>query len=238
LVLLAAACASGPGSFEAHGQTAARQSAHRPAPIAEADVPPLELHAASRFWIDGSSTVNRFTCRVGTVEGYGPLPIGNAAGPEAAMDTTGLAVPVGRFDCGNRRMTEDLKDALQAERHPTITFTLYDARLEARPDTAGGWYRLEALGHLTIAGTERLVRTTAWGRPLADGRYRVRGCKPLDMTYFGITPPTKFLGAVKVHDRIEVHYDLIAQPADAPASDAPARASTDLPITTASSCHD
>lgn len=144
-----------------------------------------------------------------------------------------MTVPVQRFDCGHRRMTSDMHETLEAEAHPTIRFELADAAVVAAPDAPDGWYRLQATGTLTIAGTERSIEALAWGRPLGDGRYRVRGCKSLLMTDFGIDPPTKFLGVVKVHDRIEVLFDLIGQPASLPDATPLMITSNDLP-----SCHD
>jgi hypothetical protein len=194
----------------------------------------LQLLDASRFWIEGSSTVNTFSCHVDTVDGFGPLPTGSIrTAADRAADTTGLAIPVGRFDCDNDRMSRDLRETLQADAHPHIRFKLHDARVLSGPDTSNGWYRIEALGFLTVAGTERLVRTYAWGRPLDRGRYRVRGCKPIKMTYFNIDPPTKFLGAIKVHNEIEVHFDLVAQPADRSAPSSSPIALTDSP-----DCHE
>lgn len=204
---------------------------------------PLDLLRESRFWIRGTSTVNSFTCTVDTVRGSGRLPAtrarANAAEAFAPNDpqrdpqrdpqtvqqagTSDVAVdvPVQRFDCGNDRMTRDLKETLRAEAHPTIRFRLHDASVVRVPDADDGWYRLEALGHLTVAGTERLVRVRAWGRPVRDDVYRVHGCKVIKMTYFGVEPPTKFFGAVKVHDAIRVHFDLLAEAANTPTPASP-----------------
>jgi len=194
--------------------------------------PALQVLDQSQFWIEGSSTVNQFTCRVDVVSGHGPMPTQAASVQTAearAADTTGVTIPVQRFDCGNNRMSEDLKETLKAQAHPRIRFTLHDATVRELSNAPDGWAPIEALGFLTVAGTERLVRVNAWGRSLGDGRYRVRGCKPLKMTYFGIDPPTKFFGAVKVHNQIEVHFDLLAQAARQSAPDSSVFALTDDP---------
>ena len=38
---------------------------------------------------------------------------------------------------------------------------------------------------------------------------RVTGSTRLRLTDFGIEPPTKFFGLVRVHNEIDVHFDLI-----------------------------
>lgn len=214
------------------GPVYAQGSALQPAPPNDTTRGiPLDLHGESRFWIRGSSTVNTFTCTVDTVRGDGWLPDA-ASSVDAASRATSKAVvtvPVDRFDCDNDRMTRDLQETLRADVHPTIRFRLHDATIVSPPDTSGGWYRIEALGHLTVSGTERLVRVHAWGRPLHDSIYRVHGCKVIKMTYFGVEPPTKFFGAVKVHDAIRVHFDLIAEATRTASSTSPTLALTDPP---------
>lgn len=172
----------------------------------------VTVQPGSEFWIEGSSSVNTFTCRVDTAHGKGRLADAPArdSAMTAAEPQASIRVPVRRFDCGRAQMTRDLKDALNAEEHPAIRFRLHQVEDVVRPDTSEHWHRLNVLGYLTISGTERLVRASAWGRALPDSTYRISGCKAIDMTYFGIEPPTKFFGAVKVHNRIEVHFDLIA----------------------------
>jgi len=174
----------------------------------------LELLDESEFWIRGTSSVNTFTCTVDSVRGEGPMPAGRASVSAAAFTAEGaarLAVPVERFDCGKEQMSKDLKETLGADDHPTIRFRLHEVEKTISPDTVGGWTRVTALGYLTVSGTERLVRVSARGREVSDGMFRLQGCKPITMTYFGVEPPTKFLGLVKVHDRIEVHFDLLAR---------------------------
>lgn len=192
----------------------------------------LDLLDQSRFWIQGTSSVNTFTCGVGTVRGDGPLPASARAVSDAASTVEGgttVTVPVQQFDCGNSRMTQDLKEALGADAHPTIRFRLHEVEDVVQPDSVDGWYRLTVLGFLTVSGTERLVRVSAWGRPVSSHVYRVRGCKPINMTYFGVTPPTKFMGLVKVHDRIQVHFDVLAMAAPTAPADPSTLALTNPP---------
>lgn len=191
--------------------TAQAQEASRTAPIASAD--PFVVLDASSFWINGTTTVNAFTCRVEDVRGSGRVPHVPASDvPVSLEQSPSLDVPVRQFDCGNKRMSKDLREALHAETHPTIQFRLDKVERITRPaDPSHDWYRLDVVGALTIAGTERRVQISAWGRPVAGEVYRVSGCKELQMTAFGIDPPTKFLSLIKVRNDIEVHFDLLVE---------------------------
>lgn len=179
----------------------------------------LTVHSASRFWIQGEATTHNFTCRVNVVEGRATLPPERAA--RSSVDGQSLRdegqqpevivrVPVRAFDCGRRRMTDDLQETLEMEAHPEIRFELVHARVGAPTDAAGTWRAIRVLGTLTIAGTKRLVNLEAKGHAIDENRFRVRGCRLIRMTDFSIEPPTKAFGLVKVKDRVVVQFDLFA----------------------------
>jgi len=157
----------------------------------------------SRVWIEGRSTVNRFTCAATRVEGVGEVEAGQAV-------QAWLVVPVRAFDCGERAMNRDLQEALQADRFPEIRFELSEAVVLEAP--ASDSARLEVAGALTIAGTTRTVRFEAAGQLLASGRVRLVGSLPLKLTDFNVKPPTALLGLIRVHDQITVHFDLVVRP--------------------------
>ncbi len=99
------------------------------------------------------------------------------------------------------------------EEHPTIQLELVHATVGDPVPGRPEWRQIQVLGTLTIAGKKRLRRIHLTGRAFGEKRFRVRGCHPLRMTYFGIEPPTKALGIIKVKNRVEVQFDLYAHPA-------------------------
>lgn len=162
----------------------------------------FEVRPGSRFWIDGTSTVDTFTCEAGEVAGTGVVTPTQVAAR--------VAVPVEAFDCGNGRMNRDLRRALRAEDHPEIRFELREAEVLEEPAALGAWVPVQARGTVALAGTERPLSILAEGQRLPDGRVRVRGHHALRMTSFGITPPSALLGLVRAHDDITVRFDLVA----------------------------
>jgi hypothetical protein len=178
----------------------------------------VRVHSNSRFWIQGEATTHRFTCVVDRVEGKATLPPPKEALSSAqdrpARDeqqpTVVVRVPVRAFDCGNSRMTADLKETLQMEEHSTIRLELVHATVGDPVPGRPQWRQIEVLGTLTIAGKKRLRRIHLTGRAFGDERFRIRGCHPVRMTYFGIEPPTKAFGLIKVKNRVEVQFDLLA----------------------------
>ncbi|HEX8385846.1 MAG TPA: YceI family protein [Rubricoccaceae bacterium] len=161
------------------------------------------VDAGSRFRIDGTSTLGRYSCAADAVTGSADVP---TRGPMTAEVTVG----VGSFDCGQARMNRDFRRALQAEGHPEIRFDLDAAEALAPEARPGAWVPVRATGRLSLAGAERAVVIVAEGRRLGQGRVRLRGQHPMRMTDFGVAPPSGMLGMVRAHDRIVVRFDLTA----------------------------
>lgn len=153
----------------------------------------FQTEPESRFWIEGAATGTGFTCRVDSLSGTAQF------GPEQDRAVGTLRVPVSEIDCGNRRMTADMRKTLLAESHPEIVFTLNEV----------GRSPVQAHGTLSLAGASRDVSIHGTLSTTADGLVSVTGAARLMLTDFGITPPTKFLGLVRVHNEIDVHFELI-----------------------------
>ena len=148
----------------------------------------------SRFWIEGSATGTSFVCRVDSLTGAAQF---GSATSSVASGT--LHVPVAQVDCGNSRMTADMRETLNAKQHPEISFSL----------SGVGRSPVQAHGTLAIAGVERTVSIHGTLRQMEGDEVRVTGSTRLRLTDFGIEPPTKFFGLVRVHNEIDVHFDLI-----------------------------
>ena len=165
------------------------------------------LESESKLWIEGTATVNTFTCSAQTVNGQ--AEINGADSSQSARAEARLVVPVRQFDCGKRRMNRDLHNAMASSDHPFIRFELQDARLLEKRD--GETFLLEATGSLEIAGTSRTIKLTVHASELPDGRFQAEGHQELTMSEFGIEPPTAMRGLIRAHDTIEVHFNLIAR---------------------------
>lgn len=194
-------------------------------------------HPESRFWIHGDATVRNFTCLITRVEGRARLPKVQdslASGGDGDQTKLVVRVPLQAVDCGNTRMTNDLQETLKMKQHPEIRFELVHATMGARTDTSAQWRRVDAVGPLTVAGTKRLIRVHAAARAFDDEHFRLRGCLPIRMTYFGVEPPTKAFGLIRVKNRVEVKFDLLAQTKSA---DQSAHFDT-ISLSNPPSCHD
>lgn len=173
-----------------------------------------------RVWFTGASNVRSFTCRATEVGASDRLPSvapgdAPAAADPAARPVT-LRIPVARVDCGIPLMNRHLRHALHADRHPTIQFTL--AEYELVPGDSAWAVRM--MGALAIAGVERTVTVDAAVRTDSAGVVHVTGAYPLRVTDYGIRPPRRFGGLLRVREQVTVHFDVPLADAARPAAQA------------------
>ena len=166
---------------------------------------PLRMNLAfdSKIWVEGTSTMHDWSCRVGQLDGNIEVA------PDAAekVGNVAITVPARSLECKNGTMNKKAHEALEAKAHPEITYQLTHASLDGA--SANGFV-LKTTGRLTIAGTTRNIDMTVNGQVLDDGRVRFTGSTPLKMSDFGIDPPTAMLGAMKTGNEVTVHFDVIA----------------------------
>ena len=179
------------------------------AAAASAVADPLPIGAESRVWFTGASNLRGFTCRARELRGSidllpGAGAAGLLAGEKTARSAT-LSIPVTGLHCGIGAQTRHLHETLEADSAPTIDFHLTDYELAAG-DTAA---MVRMSGSLRIAGVEAPVVVDGVLARDSAGVLRARGTHEVRVTDFGVQPPRRFLGLLRVRDRVTVHFDVV-----------------------------
>ena len=177
----------------------------QPARIITYDITP-----ESELYLEGSSNVKDFACL--STQAFQPHQAALARqAPDRVTLTTQLRLPIRALDCGNYGMNRDMQATLQAEAYPYIDIRLLEVRgADALPQTQQqGWLSLRARVAVTIAGVTRTLEVPLQARQLDASTYRFAGSCPIQMTAFGLEPPTALLGLVKVSDDIRIFFDLV-----------------------------
>lgn len=166
----------------------------------------LELAPGSTLRLEGTSTLHGWVCEAGRMHARllpGEAPVKPAA-VRAPSGVGELLVPVAELECGDARMERQMRDALQADAHPDIRFTLESYTVRgAAPDLA-----VEARGTISVAGVSRPLTATVAGHLDADGLVHATGSAPIRMSDFGIERPTAFFGLLRAGDEVVVRFDL------------------------------
>ena len=180
-----------------------------------ASIPPVTSPipmSPDKIWFTGSSNIRSFTCRATQVN------VSAEAAPELfdrtradglpAVRNAALQVPVRSLDCGIALQNAHMFETLDASNNPSISFTLSDYAID-RGDAASN-VRMQGL--LRIAGTERavVVHGTVFRNPA--GEVILRGARAIDIREFGIKPPRRFLGLLRVRNEVTVHFEVAVRP--------------------------
>ena len=168
----------------------------------------LVLQPQSRLWIDGSSSIRSFSCKAGevnaVVEATGPNAISQLLTGDKDVKTVHVTVPAERLDCGNGTMNEHMRKAIKLSEHKSIEFRLVDYDVARNADGVAGTIN----GTLLLGGTTKPITLKADGKS-EGGMLHVTGSYDLDMTEYGLKPPTLMFGRIKVGKTVKVNYDLL-----------------------------
>src|SRR5262245_35696804 len=170
--------------------------------------PTQPIGPESRVWVTGASNIRRFTCNArelsGAVDLRGVTTRSEVLAGDNALARPSISVTVDKLDCGIGIMNRHLHEALQGARQPTIEFrlTTYEVDLTAPVPVA----RIDGL--VTIAGVQRPVSTTATVHVDTLGTLHVSGSYDIRPTDFGVAPPRRFAGLLRVRDLATVHFDV------------------------------
>lgn len=182
----------------------------------------LVLEPGSRLWIEGDSNVRRWSCEAKQLATAAEARTGERGVPPA-VESLSVGVAVNQLRCDDAHMDEKLRDALKEAQHPRIEYVL--TAIESLAGAPAGEYRLKTTGRLTVAGSSRTVTMLVRAGAKSDGTLFARGNLALEMTSYGIEPPTAFFGFLVCKDRITIHFELKARAVPAFAAAAPTPAS-------------
>ncbi len=160
----------------------------------------------------GTTNINSFQCVAESGISNGVILVDFNPGEDLVnFSDAQLLIDISSFNCQNSRMKRDMYEALGGEENSRIEIKLIEAMLtNGNLSSDGGNFRTNAA--ITINGhTDTLELIIDWQRYEAM-EYRFEGSADLNMSDFGITPPSPFLGLVKVNDEITVRFNYIVHP--------------------------
>jgi polyisoprenoid-binding protein YceI len=109
------------------------------------------------------------------------------------------------FSSGKSGMDNKTFDALKASSYPLISFkilSITDKKLINKVQ------QFTASGNLTIAGVTKPVSIGAFSTIGANGEIYFQGSKTIDMTQYGVAPPTALLGTLTTGKEVTVTFKL------------------------------
>jgi hypothetical protein len=174
----------------------------------------LRLDPGSEVTIEGTSSLHPFHCKTDKIMAYVDVD------PGYTKDLTKVARPivsvkvnivVRTLTCGNGQMDKNMYGTLKADENPLIKYTLtgYDI-LDGSASPAA--FAAKTSGTLMISGKERAIDMKINAERLSNGKAIATGEQAIQMTDFGIEPPSFMFGRLKVGNEIKVKFNLKAGP--------------------------
>lgn len=146
--------------------------------------------------ISGKTNVNTFSFRQDfAFLTFGSSPLGKPF--------VRITIPVKYFETSNPAMYADFVALLKVSEHPNIFIDLLTADFYALQQ--GRTVEQSVKVYLTIAGVIRFYDVNLQIATFSNDCFSLKGEREIRLLDFGIAPPQKFFGMVKVRD--EVHID-------------------------------
>lgn len=162
--------------------------------------------------IEGTSTLHDWKMEGTTIDGKIAAPPlnqwENAQWKSDASDVL-VAIPVKSIKSEHAKMDKLMAEALKADANPTIRYELTSAVLVQSNPTI----QLDTRGKLTIAGVTRDVAMQVNGTREAAGAYVLTGQIPIQMSDYGIKPPTAMMGTIRTGNDVKVTFRWAVQTA-------------------------
>lgn len=174
-----------------------------PGPVAERWV----IQRTSNLCIEGKSNISSFRCDITEYLQADTIFIFR---DEQTMQPFplrgGLTINIRRFDCHQKYITNDLRKTLKADEQPMMKINLlnigyYEGNSDARQ--IKGWVNIELAGVTKTAEVDYQVQST-------DAEFlQLTGTRKVKFSDFGLKPPQKLAGLVKVEEELNVRFRLV-----------------------------
>ena len=174
-----------------------------PAPVAERWV----IQKSSNLRIEGKTNINSFRCEI--TEYLQPDTIyffreENSMKPIPLRG--GLAIDIKRFDCHQKYITSDMRKTLRAEEQPVLKIDLLNiGYYNGNESNIKGWVNIWLAG---VVKTMEIDYQVQGGEP---GHLQLTGTRRLRFSDFGLKPPQKLAGLIKVEEELNVRFQLVLQ---------------------------
>jgi len=177
----------------------------------------LRIEEGSFLLINGSTNVNQFQCRYDELVSDGALSVKMIYDDHCLyFEQTKLSLPVKEFFCEHKIMTKDFHNLLKADQFPEITIEVECIETHANDEIKNIPVSTD-MPQAKTAAVHARFHITGRSKPYRipvdieqqQGRSIYRGTIMVNIEDFGLAPPKKFMGMVKVDKWIEIHLNLI-----------------------------
>ena len=171
----------------------------------------------SSLCIEGKSNVNSFRCDIVEYLNRDTIFLYKDAttGQNPIVAKGGLNININRFDCHQNHITADLKKTLKAKENAYMKISLLTMgyiKPHTKNESVKGYVEIE------LAGVTKKIEVDYAVVKNEPGSLYLIGTKKVLFSDFGLTPPSKLAGLIKVEQEIKVRFELILRAVSVKAS--------------------
>ena len=169
----------------------------------------LAVKPASTLTVQGKTNVNKYTCAIDRYNGSDTLVIKGEKGKGAIFTKGVVKLQATEFDCNINVITKDFQNTIDAEKFPYIVIDFISFAQEPTFQTTKEKFKGKLI--LSLAGKSKAVEIRCAITKDEKGDFHLTGHKDFTFSDFGLKPPSKMLGTIKVQEKITVNFHLVIQ---------------------------
>ncbi len=155
----------------------------------------------SKIWVTGTSNLHDWEEYLKTYTVEGGISITNN---QISLKELHFTAPVDALKSESSIMDKKTWKALKSKQYKKILFNAPEIQiLPISKEKIEGNIK----GELTLAGTTKTIDIKISGEKTSLG-WQIRGEVSIELSEYNISPPTAFFGALKVGNKITVHYKI------------------------------
>jgi polyisoprenoid-binding protein YceI len=164
--------------------------------------------------VEGDSTLHKWSSTATVVSMSFALADGapqnlSEAIKASKVKSLDVKISVAGLKSGESGLDKNLRKAMNEEKYPDVTYHL--DHYELAKGVAEGVMSAKTSGQLTISGQTKPVTIDVEFK-LGQDAAALKGSYTLEMSDYGIKPPSLMLGAIKVRDPVTIRFDLLLKP--------------------------
>jgi hypothetical protein len=165
-----------------------------------------QVKSISTLKVDGKTNINSFSCNIPSYDRENDVLTFEKS--TNGYNVIGkMTIPIVNFDCHNRMMTKDLQKTLKSTQYPEMLILFKN--FTHLPSTTNKGSILVGMADIKLAGTTKMYEinfTTLNNQP---NEVELLGQRKILFSDFGLTPPSKLGGTIKVKNELEVEFRLL-----------------------------
>lgn len=157
--------------------------------------------AESKLTVFGTSNLHDWEIEAKAMSGKSSMAI--EAGNLKAIKSLDFAVEVEQLKSGKSGMDKNTFKALNSNTYKTINFKL--VKVTKISEVSKGNFTVETQGDLTISGVTKRINQTFTVK-IIGGKAIFSGKTKIDMTVYGVKPPTALMGTIKTGKEVTIDF--------------------------------